>query len=336
MKKPPMFSVVIPLYNKQAYVQRAVESVLRQDDADYELIVVDDGSTDGSVAAIQAIKDARMSLIQQANAGVGAARNTGIARARGAWIAFLDADDAWWPEHLSELRRIIAMIPEAGLVATASMETTAATLPSRVNRRSSQVTRIDYFLQASRRIGIINSSCSAIRQDVPTVVGGFSTQHAGEDLEFWARIALQFEVAISQRITSAYFRGTGGAMERLSSHPTIGSDGVRLSDLSPSVAILCASASKNPGLWENQSVRRYINSRAESAIHAALHHGDWHGACSYAALLAPPLSGAQRLYRCATALPVTLQVVMVAAYRTARRLMHAVSAKWHRAEHKLG
>src|SRR5687767_11003972 len=92
----PWFSVVVPLYNKRSFIRRAVVSVLSQSFTDFELIVVDDGSTDGSFEEIRDIADPRLRLIHQRNQGEGLARNTGMAAARGVWIAFLDADDMWF------------------------------------------------------------------------------------------------------------------------------------------------------------------------------------------------------------------------------------------------
>ena len=95
-----MISVVIPLYNKEKQIAETLQSVLLQSFRNFEIVIVNDGSTDGSVAAAEAVQDARIRIIQQENAGVSAARNRGIAAAKYELIAFLDADDRWKPEYL--------------------------------------------------------------------------------------------------------------------------------------------------------------------------------------------------------------------------------------------
>jgi glycosyltransferase involved in cell wall biosynthesis len=111
-------SVVIPLYNKGDYVERAVASVLRSEYPPHEVIVVDDGSTDAGAERVAAIGDARVRLIRQPNRGVSAARNRGIAEASGDHIAFLDADDYWNPRYLSAIVELIARFPGCGMYAT--------------------------------------------------------------------------------------------------------------------------------------------------------------------------------------------------------------------------
>ena len=96
----PQVSVVVPLYNKEPYVRRALDSIAAQSFADFEVVIVDDGSQDGSAAIAAGYPDSRFRMIRQANAGPGAARNRGIAEAQGEWIAFLDADDEWLPDYL--------------------------------------------------------------------------------------------------------------------------------------------------------------------------------------------------------------------------------------------
>ncbi|MFN3301364.1 MAG: glycosyltransferase family 2 protein, partial [Sediminibacterium sp.] len=99
MNKPTV-SVVIPLYNKGKYIERAISSVLAQTYPPLEIIVVDDGSTDNGPERVLKFNDPRIILIRQENRGPGAARNTGLARAKGKYIAFLDADDEWLPNFL--------------------------------------------------------------------------------------------------------------------------------------------------------------------------------------------------------------------------------------------
>jgi len=91
----PLVSIIIPVYNAEAFVKEAVESIMAQGVGDFELIAVDDGSTDDSFRELKSITDNRLKIIQQNNSGTGGARNTGIINAKGKYLAFLDADDLW-------------------------------------------------------------------------------------------------------------------------------------------------------------------------------------------------------------------------------------------------
>lgn len=97
------FTIVVPLYNKAPYVRLCLESVLEQTEQDFEVVVVDDGSTDGSGAIVESMADTRIRLLRQENSGVSAARNRGTLEARGDWISFLDADDWLHPEFLARM-----------------------------------------------------------------------------------------------------------------------------------------------------------------------------------------------------------------------------------------
>ncbi len=108
MSGAPFFSVVIPVYNRADDLRVALASVLAQDEQDFEIVVVDDGSQDDPKAVVDALGDARIHYIRQANGGGGAARNTGIAHAAGAYIAFLDSDDVFLPHHLGAMRSLLA------------------------------------------------------------------------------------------------------------------------------------------------------------------------------------------------------------------------------------
>jgi glycosyltransferase involved in cell wall biosynthesis len=118
----PLISVVIPAYNRVHTIQEAVRSALDQEDVDIEVIVVDDGSTDGTGAAAEALGDPRVRVITQQNGGVSAARNAGIAGAGGEWVAFLDSDDLWLP------RKLISQLDAMSLVSGCMASQTSAYL----------------------------------------------------------------------------------------------------------------------------------------------------------------------------------------------------------------
>lgn len=113
------FSIIIPLYNKEKYIQRAVDSVLNQTYQNFELIIVDDGSTDGSLSAIKNYTgNPKIRIISQNNKGACSARNTGINSAMYKYIIFLDADDAWMENFLKEICNLINQYPDCGIYAT--------------------------------------------------------------------------------------------------------------------------------------------------------------------------------------------------------------------------
>jgi glycosyltransferase involved in cell wall biosynthesis len=113
VSRPPRFSVIVPAFNTARYVGETIESVRRQTTADWELIVVDDGSTDGTAEVAGSVAEARLRLIRQANAGVSAARNRGAAEARGEFFLFLDSDDRLRPEALERLGGFLAARSDA-------------------------------------------------------------------------------------------------------------------------------------------------------------------------------------------------------------------------------
>src|SRR3712207_6130801 len=110
----PLVSVVLPVYNRAGWVARAVESVLAQTHTNFELLVVDDGSTDGTRRVLEGFGP-RISLLEQAHAGAEAARNLGLAHARGEFVAFIDSDDVWYPDRLSRQLPLFGRA-EVGLV----------------------------------------------------------------------------------------------------------------------------------------------------------------------------------------------------------------------------
>lgn len=112
----PLVSIVMPLYNKAPYVVRALDSVGAQTITDFEVIVVDDASTDDGADLVTGSSDSRVRLVRQANAGPGAARNRGLMEAQGSYVAFLDADDCWLPQFLEQNLASLARHPDAAAV----------------------------------------------------------------------------------------------------------------------------------------------------------------------------------------------------------------------------
>ena len=109
------FSVIIPLYNKEYYIENTIKSVLNQSFNDFEVVIVDDGSTDDSLKLASQFQDSRITIIKQKNQGASVARNKAIETAKGQYIAPLDADDIWHKNHLLELKSLINSFPNAGL-----------------------------------------------------------------------------------------------------------------------------------------------------------------------------------------------------------------------------
>ena len=231
-----MFSVVVPLYNKQDFVRRTIDSVLAQSLGDFEVIVVDDGSTDDSVARLEAYSDPRLRIVRQANSGEGAARNRGLHESRYEWIALLDADDYWFPDHLAALAEMIVLYPRAGLAATSYME---GEDPYAVQPQicGVEIEEIDYFRVAARQIGVVWSSAVALRRDIVRQVGDFGPWRTGADLEYWARMALKAPVIKSNRITAYYLRNEQSVMFQEQNKPIDG-EPKTVFELWPSVGFL--------------------------------------------------------------------------------------------------
>ena len=193
-----MFSVIIPLYNKANYIEKAIQSVLQQTFRDFELIIINDGSTDKSSEKIADLNDERIRIINQSNAGVSIARNNGVKHSRYSNIAFLDADD-WWNEHfLQEMSDLITHFPEAGMYGSSYFVVkngikTRAQVGINADFR---VGYIDYFDVYARTFWVpINCSFVVVRKSVFDEEEGFkSGLKFGEDLDLWVRIALKHKV----------------------------------------------------------------------------------------------------------------------------------------------
>lgn len=196
-------SVVIPLYNKGPHIARAINSVLKQTFQDFEIIIINDGSTDESVDVVQKFVDPRIRLINQTNYGVSFARNQGIKCAQSDFIAFLDADDEWKPEHLEVLLKLQKKYPEAGVYAT-----TYKKIYSNLSIKNPHFQGIpekpwegllqNYFKSSALGESPLSASTVGISKKILIEIGAFNiSAHVHEDADLWERIALKYPVAFS-------------------------------------------------------------------------------------------------------------------------------------------
>jgi glycosyltransferase involved in cell wall biosynthesis len=215
-------SVIIPLYNKASHIQRSIDSVLAQTYVSFELIVVDDGSTDGSGDVVRRYADPRIRLIVQQNAGVGAARNRGIAQARTRWIAFLDADDEWHPAFLERTLGAIQGFEGAVAVFTnysCLNPNNTSTVAVHCDGKSPPRLVEDYFRFFLDHGAGICSSCVVVNREAIIKAGCFPPERKlGEDLDTWFRLACVGKSVYVSEVLATYHTGIGAcAVEALNS-----------------------------------------------------------------------------------------------------------------------
>jgi glycosyltransferase involved in cell wall biosynthesis len=192
----PFFSVVIPLYNRAHLVGATLDSVAAQTETDYEVVVVDDGSTDDGAAVVR-MHPLGVRYLRQANAGPGIARNTGIAAARGTYVVFLDSDDLWFPWTLAAYREAIARHEAPSLLGGTGVpfDDTGAPLdntdaPGAEDPLGVLRTRVYLdFLAAARKGVYVSSNIAAARREALEAVGGFAeTDMNAEDHDLALRL----------------------------------------------------------------------------------------------------------------------------------------------------
>lgn len=207
----PFFSIIVPLYNKENAIEKTLNSVFNQSFNDYEILIINDGSTDTSEQKVNAFSDERLRLISTENKGVSQARNLGISESKGKLVAFLDADDYWFPNHLESLYQLHKNFAEAGLLATnyqfyysdkKIVQPVFDDIPS--EKWSGIVT--DFF-KSSMKFRLAWTSAVAVKKDAFKTVGHFDetiTLGAGEDTDMWIRIALKYPVAFDNELSAGY------------------------------------------------------------------------------------------------------------------------------------
>jgi len=190
-QKKPLISVIIPTYNRGWIIKEAIDSVLSQDYRDFELIIVDDGSTDNTLEILNAYQD-DITVLRQNNHGVSAARNWGITAASGRFIAFLDSDDLWLPQKLFRQVEFFNKNPDAQICQT---EETWIRKGVRVNPKKRHKKLWGMIFEQSLALCLVSPSAVMIRRSLFDEVGVFDEKlPVCEDYDLWLRISCRFPV----------------------------------------------------------------------------------------------------------------------------------------------
>lgn len=202
----PRFSIVIPVFNKEEFVAKTLKSVLSQTFADFEIIIINDGSTDKSEAEILAIADERICYFSKENEGVAKARNFGISKATADYICFLDADDFWFPYFLSTMNDYIQKLPKEKVFACAiEIETNRKTIPAQYSFTKNADFEIVNFFEASQKEAVLWTSSVCIHKEVFDKTGVFDERlKVSEDTDLWIRIGLHYQVVFIWQILARY------------------------------------------------------------------------------------------------------------------------------------
>ena len=252
-KSAPLVSVIIPTYNRAAMVGKAIESVLTQDFTDFELIVVDDGSTDDTFRVLDQYGD-RMAVLRQSNKGVSAARNRGIASARGELIAFIDSDDLWLPAKLTRQVAFFEDHPDALINQTEEIwiRNGRRVNPKKRHRKLSG----DIFIP-SLELCLVSPSAVMMRKSLLDEVGHFDEAlPACEDYDLWLRISYRYPVYL---IDTPLIIKQGGHEDQLSR--ATGLDRYRVASLKKLIDSGCLS--------DTQSKKAVDMLQAKCAVYAA-------------------------------------------------------------------
>lgn len=195
----PVISVVIPVYNKEKFIENTIYSVLNQTLSDFELIIVDDSSTDKSLSIIDSIKDKRIKTYSIKNSGVSKSRNYGVEKSTSNLIAFLDADDLWKNNHLEKLYKLYLENPNCGMYAMSYIKNINFKSYKKSYFGLSNFSGIlENFFTSSSVDCIASSSSVMIPLNVFKKINGFNENlKKREDTALWIKIALNYKIAFS-------------------------------------------------------------------------------------------------------------------------------------------
>lgn len=201
-----VFSVVIPLYNKERYILNTLNSVLNQRYKNFEIVIVNDGSTDNSYDLVKQINDARIKLFSIENSGASEARNHGINKSTGTYIALLDADDCWQPNHLSNFFNTICKFPEQVIFCNnykIKLSDNKIRIPRYKNLKPEKKFHIiDDFFESSLYNSIATSSTTCVKRDLLINYPYDTHIKSGQDTDLWIRLALKNSYVFSYKVTT--------------------------------------------------------------------------------------------------------------------------------------
>lgn len=210
MDDPKKVSVIIPTYNRESTLGRAIDSVLNQTYRNFEVIVVDDGSTDNTSRVVEKYKN-RIRYYSKLHGGVSAARNLGLEKSEGTWVSFLDSDDYWLPKKLEKQMEYLQKNPDIMIVQTDEYWIRNGKL---VNPMKKHKKYSGWIFEQCLPLCIVSPSAVLIHQKVFNDVGVFDESFpVCEDYDLWLRVSLKYEIAL---IPEKLVVKTGGHSDQLS------------------------------------------------------------------------------------------------------------------------
>ena len=217
----PFFTVIIPLYNKEMYIENAIKSILNQTFTDFELLIVNDCSTDKSVEIASEFLSEKVQIIHhEKNYGLAATRNTGIKKATSNYVTFLDADDLWKPHFLEKIFHLIQNFPEARIFGTNYEEIWSKTVKIPHNGSESLPVHftgyLNYF-KINLKQGIYNHGSVCLHKEVYESVGFYNENiQLSQDLDFNIRANYHYKLAYDNSVQMSYFMQTDNQLTRSS------------------------------------------------------------------------------------------------------------------------
>ncbi len=207
-------SVIIPVYNKEKYLKKTIQSVLNQSFKDFELILINDGSTDNSAEILNSFEDRRISLYHQENKGVSYTRNKAANLAKSEILAFMDADDYWFSNHLETIINLSTKFPDATFFGTAYNIKYKGGLIKKfiVKIDDNNDIEITKFYKYYKGSPIFYTSNFAVKRDVFLDEGGFREDIHSEDTELFYRLGYKYKLAYSPKITMEHINNSENSL----------------------------------------------------------------------------------------------------------------------------